>query len=112
MRHVTMYEANSELAEAIDLISSGFFSRGDRALFEPVVRSLLDHDQYMLLADYASYIETQEAVDVAYRDVDRWTRMSILNAARCGFFSSDRSMRQYVDDIWQADAVPVPRIER
>jgi starch phosphorylase len=61
----------------------------------------------MLLADYQSYVEAQDQTEQAYRDPDRWTRMSILNVARCGFFSSDRSIRQYCEDIWQVKPVKV-----
>lgn len=100
----TYYQQSNELKAAIDLISSGHFSKGDAGLFRPIVDSLLIHDEYLVLADYLTYITAQDAVDKAYRDQDHWTHMSILNSARCGFFSSDRSMRQYCDDIW--DVVP------
>jgi glycogen phosphorylase len=68
---------------------------------------LLYHDPYLLLADYQSYIECQARVSEAYGDPDRWTRMSILNTARSGKFSSDRTIREYCDDIWQVKAVPI-----
>lgn len=99
------YESNDELRQAIDSIASGQFSDGDPDLFRPIVDSLLDHDEYLLLADYASYIECCERAAEAYRDRDQWTRMSILNTARCGFFSSDRSMQQYCDEIWNVSPV-------
>ena len=101
------YESNAELREAIDLIRSGFFSGGDSNLFKPFVDSLLSHDEYLLLADYASYIESQEQVNRAYRDPERWARMSILNVARMGKFSSDRSIREYSEKIWRVEPVPV-----
>ncbi len=63
------------------------------------------HDPYLLLVDYPSYIQCSEQAAEAYQDQDRWTRMSILNVARCGFFSSDRSMRQYCDEIWKVQPV-------
>ena len=94
------YESNPELREAIDLISSGFFSNGDRALFQPLVESLITRDDYMLLADYQAYVECQQSVSRAYSDQSAWTRMSILNCARVGRFSSDRSIREYCRDIW------------
>lgn len=94
------YREDADLRRAIDLIASGRFSRGDRAMFEPIVSNLLYHDRFMVLADYSSYIAAQERVDAAYRDQDGWTRSAILNVARCGFFSSDRSMRDYIDRIW------------
>jgi starch phosphorylase len=102
------YESNPELREAIDLIDSGFFSNGDRALFRPLVESLLTRDDYMLLADYQAYVECQQRVSDAYRDRAAWTRMSILNAARVGYFSSDRSIRDYCRDIWDVRPVEVP----
>lgn len=95
-----VYEANPALREAIDLIASGFFSNGDRELFRPLVESLLNRDDYMLLADYQSYVDCQKRVSEAYRDEKNWTRMSILNSARVGRFSSDRSIRDYCRDIW------------
>jgi len=94
------YETNPELRETIDLISSGAFSGGDRELFRPLVDSLLYHDHYMLLADYQAYVDCQQRVNDAYRDRANWTRMSILNSARVGRFSSDRSIREYCRDIW------------
>jgi starch phosphorylase len=94
------YEANPALREVIDLIDSGFFSNGDRELFRPLVESLLNRDDYMLLADYQAYVDCQQRVSEAYRDQKNWTRMSILNSARAGRFSSDRSIREYCRDIW------------
>ncbi len=101
------YDSNPELKMVIDAIASGQFAKGDAELFRPIVDSLLFRDQYMLLADFSSYIECSERAAVAYADRDRWTRMSILNSARCGFFSSDRSMREYCQDIWGVKPVPV-----
>ena len=97
----SIYESNAELREAIDLIDSGFLSDGDRSLFRPLVESLLTRDDYMLLADYQGYVECQQCVSEAYRDQENWTRMSILNSARVGRFSSDRSIRDYCRDIWE-----------
>jgi starch phosphorylase len=101
------YESNAELHEAIDLIRSGFFSDGDSSLFKPFVDSLLYHDEYLVFADYPSYIESQEQVNRAYLDQERWTRMSILNVARMGKFSSDRSIREYSEKIWKVEPVPI-----
>ena len=103
------YENDHELKRVIDCIAAGNFSAGDLALFTPIVTSLLERDEYLLLADYRAYLECQDAADTAFRDTDRWTRMSILNCARCGFFSSDRAMRQYCEEIWQVTPVPVAR---
>jgi starch phosphorylase len=101
------YESNENLREVIDSLLSGEFSRGDRMLFEPLVSSLLNQDDYMLLADYQSYIDCQDRVSEAYKDQDAWTRMSILNVARMGKFSSDRSIRDYCADIWKTWPVKV-----
>jgi starch phosphorylase len=100
-----LYRADDELKNVIDSLAAGQFSEGDGELFKPIVESLLRDDEYMLLADYASYVECSERAARAYRDPEDWTRMSILNTARCGFFSSDRSMRQYSDEIWNVDAL-------
>ncbi|MDD3180751.1 MAG: glycogen/starch/alpha-glucan phosphorylase [Opitutaceae bacterium] len=102
-----IYNGNAELRAAIDLISLGAFSGGDKGLFAPVINSLLDRDDYMLLADYASYIESQDRVSLAYQAPEEWTRMSILNVARMGKFSSDRAIREYCRDIWHVAPVPV-----
>ncbi|UJS19612.1 MAG: glycogen/starch/alpha-glucan phosphorylase [Candidatus Brocadia sp.] len=94
------YDSNPCLREVIEQIWSGYFSRGDAELFRPLVENLLNHDPFMLLADYQSYIDCQDGVSSAYHDQERWTRMSILNVARMGKFSSDRSIREYCDTIW------------
>jgi starch phosphorylase len=101
------YESNASLREAIDALSSGEFSRGDRNLFAPLVGSLLNGDEYMLLADYQSYIDCQDRVSLAYRNQEEWTRMSILNVARIGKFSSDRAIRDYCADIWKTWPVKI-----
>ncbi len=103
----TFYDANPSLKEAIDALASGEFSHGDRGLFEPLVQSLLGSDDYLLLADYQSYIDCQERVSAAYTIKDEWTRMSILNVARIGKFSSDRSIRDYCADIWKTWPVKI-----
>jgi starch phosphorylase len=108
----TIYEANPALRETMDLIDSGFFSNGDRELFRPLVESLLNRDEYMLFADYQSYIDCQQRVSEAYRDQENWTRMSILNSARVGRFSSDRSIRDYCRDIWHVSPVTIDEREK
>jgi starch phosphorylase len=100
------YHRHAELKQAIDQIASGYFSRGDADLFRPLVDTWLYHDEYMALIDYQAYIACQDEVDRAYRDTDRWTRMSLLNVSRCGFFSSDRTIRQYCEEIWRVKPVP------
>jgi len=101
------YLSEPELREALDQVASGLFSRGDRDLFKPLVDSLLGDDGYLVLADYRAYVDAQEQVNLAYRDQDRWTRMSILNVARMGKFSSDRSVREYCERIWKVEPVAV-----
>jgi starch phosphorylase len=102
-----LYNGNPELRDAIDLINSGLLSRGEKELFRPLTESLIHHDPFLALADYQSYVDCQAEVDRAYRDRDRWCRMSILNVARVGKFSSDRSIRDYCRDIWKVEPVPI-----
>lgn len=102
-----LYERNDQLKDVIDLISSGHFSSGNSELFKPLVDSLVYHDEYLLFADYQSYVDCQDRVSRIYRDQDAWTRMSILNATRMGKFSSDRTIRQYCEEIWKVSPVPV-----
>jgi len=103
------YRDDAELKAAMDALASGIFSGGDREAFEPVISSILDWDEYLILADYRSYIDCHDrAVGPAWADDDRWIRMSILNTARSGYFSSDRTVRDYCRDIWHAEPVPVP----
>jgi starch phosphorylase len=106
-RPMDYYAANQHLREVIDLIRSGFFTRGDTTLLQPLMDNLLHYDPYMLFADFASYIECQEKVSAAYSDPEHWTRMAILNTARSGKFSSDRSIREYSRDIWHVQSVPI-----
>ena len=105
------YQSNAELKEALDELASGRFSRSDQSLFRPLLDSLLSQDPYMLLADYQAYIECQDRVDQAFLDSDHWTRMSILNTARMGRFSSDRAVREYCDDIWHVKPVDVQLVD-
>ncbi len=101
------YQMNENLCEVLDSLTSGEFSHGDRSLFAPLYDSLLNKDEYLLLADYQSYIDCQDRVSAAYRDQDAWARMSILNVARIGKFSSDRSIRDYCSDIWKTWPVKI-----
>ena len=101
------YESNAELKRVIDAITSGRFSQGDTDLFRPLVDSLLERDEYLLLVDFAAYMDCSERAAAAFQDRDGWTRMSILNAARSGFFSSDRTIRQYSEEIWHVQPVTV-----
>ncbi|GHS88879.1 glycogen phosphorylase [Actinomycetota bacterium] len=104
-RPAAFYEQNPSLRRAIDLIAAGTFSGGDRSVFEPVVSNLLQDDRFLVLADYQAYLDAQSRVDAAYADTEAWTRSAILNVARSGFFSSDRSIRDYLDRIWHAKPV-------
>ncbi len=106
-RPTDYYHCNAELRAAIGLIADGFFSHGDRNLFRPLVDHLLNQDDYLLLADYQAYVDCQDEVDRAYRDRDHWTRMSMLNVARVGGFSSDRVIGEYCRDIWNVGPVTV-----
>ncbi len=99
--------AHAELQEVIDRIGSGFFSPQDPNLFKPLIDSLLWQDEYMVLRDYPSYVACQDRVSRVYRDPEKWTRMSILNVARMGKFSSDRSIREYSEHIWRVEPVPI-----
>jgi starch phosphorylase len=101
------YENNADLKAVLDRIANGYFSHGDHDLFQPIVDTLLYGDQYMLLADYQAYIDCQEQVSQAYRDQEKWTRMSILNAARMGKFSSDRTIGEYGKEIWAVKPVSI-----
>ena len=96
-----------ELRGAIDPIRSGHFSHGDQELFRPLIDSLRYHDEYLLFADYQSYIDCQEQVGKIYQDKKRWTRMSILSVASIGKFSSDHSSNDYCRKIWQVRPFPV-----
>ncbi|MGB3574037.1 MAG: glycogen/starch/alpha-glucan phosphorylase [Phormidesmis sp.] len=101
------YEENEELKSVIDLIGSGVFSSGDTEMFKPLIDNLLNQDRFMVLADYQAYVDCQKEVSAAYKDQDNWVRMSILNAARMGKFSSDRSIQEYCDQIWNIKPVEV-----
>jgi starch phosphorylase len=98
-----------ELAEVLDHIEDGTFSRGDASMFAALVQGLRERDEYMLTADFRSYVQAQERVSLAYADPERWSRMSILNVARMGRFSSDRAIAEYCEGIWDVRAVPVAR---
>jgi len=100
------YYADPVLKATLDAIAGGVFSPGEPGLFRPIVDGLLDHDPYLVLEDFASYRACQDRVDAAYRDAERWTRMAIRNVAGSGRFSSDRTIRQYAEEIWRVKPVP------
>jgi starch phosphorylase len=103
----TYYESNKSLRKVLEMIRTGFFSPDEPDLFKPIFDALVFHDEYMLLADYQSYIDSQDMADQAFRDKKKWTKMSILNAARSGKFSSDRTIKEYCNEIWQVKPVKV-----
>lgn len=102
-----IYHNNLQLRDTISLINSGVFSHGDTELFKPLTDNLINHDPFLVLADYQSYIDCQNDVSNAYTDSPHWQRMSILNVSRMGKFSSDRSIREYCDNIWKVNPVTV-----
>jgi starch phosphorylase len=97
------YQDNPRLRDALDAIATGVFSHGDREVFRPLVETLCRHDEYLALADYQSYVDCQDSASRSFRDPEHWTRMSILNVARSGRFSSDRAIAQYAEDIWRVE---------
>lgn len=100
------YQANPELQQVLDMIGNGFFSPSEPNRYQPIIDALLRHgDHYMLMADYADYIRAQREVDQVYRDAEQWTRRAILNVARLGWFSSDRTISEYAEKIWGALSV-------
>jgi starch phosphorylase len=98
---------NDELHAVLGLIADGRFSHGDTEVFRPLVDNLVHDDPFLVLADYASYVDCQDRVSAAWRDTQSWTQMSILNTARSGKFSSDRAITEYCDDIWNVSPVTV-----
>ncbi|MFL5350550.1 MAG: glycogen/starch/alpha-glucan phosphorylase [Hyalangium sp.] len=104
-----IYTEHLELREAMDLISTGFFSPEDRNLFKPLIDNLLEEDRYLVLADFDAYMKKQEEVARVYRDREAWTRKCILNVARAGIFSSDRTIKQYAEEIWHVKQTPMER---
>ncbi len=102
-----VYESNPAVRDVIDLISNGFFSPEDKELFKPLVDSLLEEDRYLVLADFDAYVKAQAMITETYLKPDDWTRKAILNVARVGWFSSDRTIREYAKDIWGIESVPL-----
>lgn len=96
-----IYESTPELKQAVDMIANNVFTPHEPGVLQPVVDRLIGYDQFMVLADFASYMECQRRAEELFRDPATWTRMSILNTARSGYFSSDRSIRDYAETIWK-----------
>jgi glycogen phosphorylase len=101
------YERNAELRAVLDFIASGALAGGDKGLFQPLVDNLLGDDPFLVLADYQAYIACQDRVSALWRDQATWTRKAILNVARMGKFSSDRSIRDYCEQVWKVKPVSV-----
>ncbi len=98
------YEADDDLKAVVDWLGSNYFTPNERGVLNPLKHSLLEGgDPFMVLADFADYVRCQEKVDEAYRDKRRWAKMAILNTARVGKFSSDRTIQQYAEDIWKIE---------
>ena len=103
----TWLEQNRSLRDALSLISSGHFSEGDRSLFQPLIDNLTQEDPFQVIADAADYSRAQDAVDRAWGMAEHWTRSSVINTMNCGFFSSDRSIREYAERIWKLQPLPI-----
>ena len=102
------YNGNAELKKTFDMIQNGFFSPEEPNLFKPIIESLLNQgDHYMVLADYESYVKCQEKISQTFLDRDKWLKMSILNVANMGKFSSDRTIKEYAKEIWDAKSIPI-----
>ncbi len=95
-----MVEQDPELAAILEMIADGTFSKGDLNVFQPILESLFNRDDYLVFADFRSYMKAQDDLEHAYHNKTRWTKSSILNVARCGFFSSDRAIHEYAKEIW------------
>ena len=101
------YESNQSLKRVIDMIKSNYFCKNEKGIFQSLIDGLLKEDDYCLLADYQSYIDRQDEVSKVYRDIDKWTEISIYNVSRVGKFSSDRSVKEYAEKIWKVKPAPV-----
>ena len=100
-------ERDPELSATLELLGSGHFCPGEPERHAPLLRSLLDHDDYLVLADYRSYVQAQQRASDDYCDSDAWSRRTIASVARMGYFSSDRSIRDYCRDIWHVPPVTI-----
>ena len=101
------YQNNPELREVLLMINTGYFNRDKPHLYNDLYNSLVFEDKYMLLEDFASYVECQQRVMKTWADTEKWTKMSILNTAASGKFSSDRTIAEYAKDIWELEPVTV-----
>jgi len=101
------YFKNETLKTVIDMIENGYFSKNDREIFKPIINSLLGNDYYMVMSDFESYVNIQDDITTAYQNTTRWVKMSIKNASGMGKFSSDRTVKEYAEEIWRVKSVPV-----
>jgi len=101
------YEKNVRIKEVIDLITCGFFSEGNPGLFQLIIDDLLYQDQYMHLADFQDYYNCQNRISEDFLDKEKWTKKSIINVANMGFFSSDRTIKEYAEQIWDVKPVHI-----
>jgi starch phosphorylase len=99
------YENNSELKKVIDMLDNDYFNKNEPGIFKPIVDNLLNNDAYLVMADYDSYVKCQLNVEQQYKDRVNWIRKSIINTARAGKFSSDRTIMQYANEIWHIKPV-------
>ena len=108
-----IYNSDADIRRVVNQLIDGTYSQGDKEMYRDLYNSLLTAqggskaDTYFILKDFRSYADTQKKVEEAYRDKDRWAKMALLNTASCGKFSSDRTIQEYVDDIWHLDKVTV-----
>lgn len=105
------YEHNAGLREVIDRLAQDHFTPKEKGIFHPVLNELLSSDRFMVMADFTAYSEAQRAISEAYLDKENWTRVAIRNTARSYHFSSDRTIRQYAEEIWEASSVPIEMMQ-
>ncbi len=101
------YEHNAGLREVVDRLAQDHFTPGEKGIFHPILNELLSSDRFMVMADFSAYVEAQRRISEAFIDKENWTRMAIRNTARSGFFSSDRTIRQYAEEIWESSSIPI-----
>ena len=110
---MVIFNTDQDIRRVLMQLINGYYSPEDSELFRDIYNSLLNTknsdraDTYFSLKDFRSYADTQKKVEEAYRDKDRWAKMALLNTASCGKFSSDRTIQEYVDDIWHLDKITV-----
>ena len=95
------YEKDEELGKAVDMLKDDYFNENEPGIFEPIYNELLYRDYFFVMADYRSYVDMQKKVETEYMDKELWLRKSLINTARMGRFSSDRTIKQYADEIWK-----------